>query len=123
MQCKPDLDGSHLLLARSIIEEKRNSYKKCLPDIKRKTVKHVCIVVHVQRGEAADSVPWQFSFLCGWRQVFLDVLEAPPVPLNEILGAHDPSTLFFTSRKIFLVQKSFGSHREAYTTVIQAGCF
>ena len=86
MQCKPDLDGSHLLLARSIIEEKRNSYKKCLPDIKRKTVKHVCIVVHVQRGEAADSVPWQFSFLCGWRQVFLDVLEAPPVPLNEILG-------------------------------------
>ena len=86
LQCKPDLDGSHLLLARSIIEEKRNSYKKCLPDIKRKTVKHVCIVVHVQRGEATDSVPWQFSFLCGWRQVFLDVLEAPPVPLWEILG-------------------------------------
>ena len=86
LQCKADLDGSHLLLARCIIEEKRNSYKKCLPDVKPEKLKHVCIVVHVQRGEAADSVSWQFSFLCGWRQVFLDVLDAPPVPLNEILG-------------------------------------
>jgi hypothetical protein len=78
LQCKPDLDATHLLLARSIIEEKRNSYKQ--------GYKHVCIIVHVQRGEAANDVPWQFSFLCGWRQVFLDVLEAPPVPLNKILG-------------------------------------
>ncbi len=87
LQCKPDLDGTHLLLARSIIEEKRNRYKlQCLPEMDSQGYKHVCIVVHVQRGEIADSVPWQFSFLCGWRQVFLDVLEAPPVPLNEILG-------------------------------------
>jgi hypothetical protein len=85
LQCKPDLDGKHLLLARSIIEEKRNSYKQCLSKIHPEGYKHVCIVVHVQRGEE-DSVPWQFSFLCGWRQVFLDVLETPPVPLNEMLG-------------------------------------
>ena len=86
LQCKPELDGTHLLLARSIIEEKRNSYKQCLSEMVSQGYKHVCIVVHVQRGEAGDSVPRQFSFLCGWRQVFLDVLEAPPVPLNEILG-------------------------------------
>ena len=86
LQCTPDFDGSRLLLARCVIEEKGNSYKTYLPDIKLKTVKHVCIVVHVQRGEATDSVPWQFSFLCGWRQVFLDVLQAPPVPLSVILG-------------------------------------
>ncbi|CAB4010650.1 E3 ubiquitin- ligase RNF213, partial [Paramuricea clavata] len=85
LQCKPDLDGTHLLLARSIIEEKRNSYKQCLSKIHPEGYKHVCIVIHVQRVEE-DSVPWQFSFLCGWRQVFLDVLETPPVPLNEILG-------------------------------------
>ena len=85
LQCKPDLDGTHLLLARSIIEEKRNSYKPCLSEMSTQEHKHVCIVVHVQRGEE-DSVPWQFSFLCGWKQVFLDVLEAPPVPLNEIFG-------------------------------------
>ena len=84
LQCKPDLDGTHLLLARSIIEEKRNSYKQCSPEAEGS--KHVCIVVHVQRGEAADDVPWQFTFLCGWRQVFLDVLEVPPVPLNELFG-------------------------------------
>ena len=86
LQCKPDLDGTHLLLARSIIEEKRNSYNQCLPEAEAQGYKHVCIVVHVQRGEPADSFPWQFSFLCGWRQVFLDVLEAPPVPLNELFG-------------------------------------
>ena len=85
LQCTPELDGKHLTLAHCIIEETRNSYKKCVPEKDRQGFKHVCIVVHVQRRKAADSVPWQFSFLCGWRQVFLDVVEAPPVPLNEIL--------------------------------------
>ena len=86
LQCKPDLDGSHLMLARCIVEEKRNTYKKCVPEKDRQGFKHVCIVVHVQRGAAGHSVPWQFNFLSGWKQVFLDVLEAPPVPLNNILG-------------------------------------
>ena len=84
LQCKPELDGTHLLLARSIIEEKRNLYKQS--EMNTQGYKHVCIVVHVQRGQSTDDIPWQFSFLCGWRQVFLDVLEAPLVPLNEILG-------------------------------------
>ena len=104
LQCKPDLDSEHLLLARSIIEEKRNSYKQYLSEMDTHRSKHVCIVVHVQRGETADGVPWQFSFLCGWRQVFLDVLEAPPVPINEILGKsfHE----FLTNNKIEAIQKN-----------------
>ena len=85
LQCKPELDGKHLMLARCIIEEKRNSYKKCVPEKDRQGFKHISIVVHVQRREAADSIPWQFNFLCGWRLVFLDVLEAPSLPLYEIL--------------------------------------
>jgi ABC-type multidrug transport system fused ATPase/permease subunit len=85
LQCKPELDGTHLLLARSIIEQKRNAYKQCSSsEMEAQGCKHVCIVVHVQRGEATGT--WQFSFLCGWRQAFLDVLEAPLVPLNEVLG-------------------------------------
>ena len=86
LQCKPEMDGEHLMLARCIIEEKRNFYKKCVPEKDRQGFKHVCIVIHVQRREDAENVPWQFSFMCGWRQVFLDVLEAPPVPLNKILS-------------------------------------
>ncbi|XP_028413793.1 uncharacterized protein LOC114536639 [Dendronephthya gigantea] len=88
LQCKPDLDGAHLLLARSIIEEKRDAYKRFVQQTEEdpRGRKHVCIVVHVQRGETTNDVSWQFSFLCGWRQVFLDVLEAPLVPLNELLG-------------------------------------
>ena len=95
LQCKLELDEKHLMLARCIIEEKRSTYKKCVPDKNRQGFKHVCIVVHVQRGAAADSVPWQFNFLSGWRQVFLDVLEALPVPLNEILT--QSAQKFFTS--------------------------
>ena len=86
LQCKPELDGKHLMLARCIIEEKRNSYKKCVAEKDRQGYKHVCIVVHVQREAAENSVLWQFNFLSGWKQVFLDVLEAPPVPLKEIRG-------------------------------------
>ena len=86
LQCKPELDGRHLLLARSIIEEKRNSFKHFLSKMDPQGCKHVCIIVHVQRGGNTEGVPWQFSFLCGWRQVFLDVLEAPAVPLNKIIG-------------------------------------
>ena len=86
LQCKPDLDGTHFSLACSIIEEKRNFYKQRLSAIKAQDYKHVCIVLHVQRGEVTEDVPWQFNFLCGWRQVFLDVLEEPLVPLNEIIG-------------------------------------
>ncbi|XP_028413785.1 uncharacterized protein LOC114536632 [Dendronephthya gigantea] len=85
LQCKPDSDAPHLLLARTIIEEKRNSYKQSSYETDTEGNKHVCIVMHVQRREIED-IPWQFSFLCGWRQVFLDVLEAPLVPLNKILG-------------------------------------
>ncbi|XP_028397453.1 LOW QUALITY PROTEIN: uncharacterized protein LOC114521280 [Dendronephthya gigantea] len=86
LQCKPELDGAHLLHARSIIEEKRNSYKRCSSENSTQSPKHVCIVVHLQRGEDTNNIPWQFSFLCGWKQVFLDVLESPRVPLNELLG-------------------------------------
>ena len=86
LQCKPELDGAHLLLARSIIEEKRNNYKRHLTNMNSKLCKHVCIVVHVQRGEATNGVPWQFTFRCGWTQVFLDMLEAPPVLLTKIRG-------------------------------------
>lgn len=93
LQSKPELDGTHLLLARSIIEEKRNTYKQCLSKLDVQSYKHVCIVVHVQRGEAEESVPWQFSFLCGWRQVFLDILEVPPVPLSKIRGLSVQSLL------------------------------
>ena len=78
-QCKPEFDSEHMLLARSIIEEKRNSYEN-----KNKQRKHVCILVHARRGGELNAKHWQFNHLCGWKQVFLDILEEPPVPMNEI---------------------------------------
>ena len=82
-QCKPEFDGEHMLLARSIIEDKRNSYKlKTYQTTKQR--KHVCILVHVRRGRDISTIHWQFNHLCGWKQVFLDVIEKPPVAMNDI---------------------------------------
>ena len=54
----------------------------------RKQVKHVCIVIHVQRESVAnktESQRWQFSFQSGWKQVTIDVLEHPALSITECL--------------------------------------
>jgi hypothetical protein len=84
-QCKPELDGEHMLLARSIIEDKRNSYAKTYKESNStKQRKHVCILLHVRRGVKESMVHWQFNFLSGWKQVFLDALEIPSIAVNEM---------------------------------------
>ena len=84
-QCKPELDGEHMLLARSIIEDKRNSYAKTNNELNStKQKKHVCILLHVRRGVKESMVHCQFNFLSGWKQVFLDALEIPSIAMNEM---------------------------------------
>ena len=84
-QCKPEFDSEHMLLARSVIEDKRNSYAKTYEDSdSTKERKHVCIVVHVRRGGDLQAKHWKFNHLCGWKQIFLDVIEEPLVPMTEI---------------------------------------
>ena len=84
-QCKPEFDSEHMLLARSVIEDKRNSYVKTYEESNStKQRKHVCIVVHVRRGGDLEAKHWKFNHLCGWKQVFLDVVEEPLVPMTEI---------------------------------------
>ena len=85
LQCKPELDGEHMLLARSVIEDKWNSYAKgnnVSISIKRR--KHVCILVHIRRGVKESTVRWQFNFLSGWKQVFLDALDVPSIAVSEM---------------------------------------
>ncbi|XP_028413388.1 uncharacterized protein LOC114536260 [Dendronephthya gigantea] len=84
-QCKPELDGEHMLLARSIIEEKRRSYAKTYQNSHlAKQKKHICILVHLRRGTTGLSATWwQFNYLCSWKQAFLDVIEQPLVAMNE----------------------------------------
>ena len=88
VQCKPELDASHLLLAKSIIEQQRETYLKRALDTNEWQVKHVCIVIHVQRESEANKVEnksWQFSFQSGWKQVTIDILEEPVLPVTECL--------------------------------------
>ena len=68
LQCKPELDATHMLLAKSIIEQQRQKYIKVATEQGQKQMKHVCIVVHVQRESEvneAQSQRWQFSFQSG----------------------------------------------------------
>ena len=88
LQCKPELDATHMLLAKSIIEQQRQRYIKDAMEQDQKQLKHVCIVVHVQRESEvneAQSQCWQFSFQSGWEQATIDVLENPPLPITDCL--------------------------------------
>ena len=88
LQCKPELDASHVLLAKSIIEQQREEYIKRAIDKNQRQVKHVCIVIHVQReseANKAENQRWQFSFQSGWKQVTIDVLEDTVLTVTECL--------------------------------------
>ena len=85
LQCKPEIDFEHMLLARSILEDERNSYEKNYRELNStKQRKHVCILIHMRRGKDLGKKRWQFNHLCGWKQVFLDVISEPPVSVNEV---------------------------------------
>ncbi len=85
-QCNPEIDAEHILLARSVIEDKSNSYANKINQESNSTKrrKHVCILVHVRRAVKKDTVGWQFNFLSGWKQVFLDALDVPSIAVNEM---------------------------------------
>ena len=88
LQCKPELDATHMLLAKSIIEQQRQKHIKEAKEGNEKQLKHVCIVVHVQRESEANEVQsqrWQFSFQSGWKQVTIDVLENPALSITDCL--------------------------------------
>ena len=85
VQCKPEFDGEHMLLARSIIEDEKKSYEdSCQEGNSTQQRKHVCILVHVRRAVKKDTVGWQFNFLTGWKQIFLDTLYSPSFAVNEM---------------------------------------
>ena len=88
LQCKPDLDAPHMLVAKHLIEDQRNAYISSKSGNVEQPTKHVCIIVHVQRAskcKAVESPHWQFSFLSGWKQVTIDTLEEPVMPIMALL--------------------------------------
>ena len=87
LQCKPDLDATHMLLAKSVIEQQRGKYSKRVQGSANPLSKHVLIIVHEQRSQETDDTQrWQFNFLSGWKQVTVDALENPSLPITSILN-------------------------------------
>ena len=90
LQCKPELDAAHMLLAKSIIEQQRGEYVRERIETTQKQIKHVCMVIHAQRESKANEAEiqrWQFSFQSGWKQVTIDVLEDPALSITDCLDA------------------------------------
>ena len=88
LQCKPDLDAPHMLVAKHLIEDQRNMYISSNAENTEKPTKHVCLIVHVQRAgknKSVESPQWQFSFQSGWKQVTIDMIEEPVLPITELL--------------------------------------
>ncbi len=50
-----------------------------------KAKKHAIILIHVQRGTSAAE-KWQLNFMCGWKQLSIDSLEHPRIPLSKMLS-------------------------------------
>ena len=91
LQCKPDLDAPHMLVAKHLIEDQRNTHISANVGNSEKCIKHVCLIVHVQRTgkcKKIESPQWQFSFQSGWKQVTIDTLEEPAVPITELLDVN-----------------------------------
>lgn len=96
LQCKPDLDAPHMLVAKHLIEDQRNTHISSNVGNSEKSIKHVCLIVHVQRTgkfKEIESPHWQFSFQSGWKQVTIDTLEEPEVPITELLDVNVPKLL------------------------------
>ncbi|XP_038050831.1 uncharacterized protein LOC119723980 [Patiria miniata] len=87
LQCKTSLDAQHMLLAKCHIDKYLEEYREARSP---QEVKHLCIVVHVERdqevGGMTSTFPWQFNFLCGWQQVTLDSLEQPKLQVAEVIN-------------------------------------
>lgn len=48
--------------------------------------KHVLLFLHLHRGLTSSSNErWQLNFMSGWRQISIDSVESPQVPLVKIL--------------------------------------
>ncbi len=87
LQCL-ETDASNLLLARSVIENKRKSYALGNQGNSSVLKKHVILLIHVERQHYNSPKPtWQFSFSGGWKQVFVDALEEQTVSLKQIHSA------------------------------------
>ena len=88
LQCKPDIDGCHMLLARNVIEQEQREYHKSKRS--RSLVnKHLCFILHVQKGliSGKEQSASFFNFLNDWSQVTIDSLENPKIPLPSLLEA------------------------------------
>ena len=125
LQCKPDLDAPHMLVAKHLIEDQRNTYLSS-KDVKTDSLtKHVCIVVHVQRlskAKKAESPQWQFSFQSGWEQVMIDSLEEPVQPIKDLMEVQVTDLLrteSFSFEKIAIDQLWWCFTRIKYSSIQQ----
>src|SRR5436190_18449112 len=73
LQCDlTDISAGCIKLAKFIIEQFRNELitKK---DQMEQTIKHVCIILHIHRGQEPIQAP--FNFMCGWKQITVGCLD------------------------------------------------
>ena len=76
IQCKPALDGNHMVMAKWLIELYRTEYQSC----RRRHVigaKHVCIVIHLDRGSTrhVKSHMWKCDFMNDWHIFTLETIK------------------------------------------------
>ena len=76
IQCKPALDGNHMVMAKWLIELYRTEYQSS----RRRHVigaKHVCIIIHLDRGSTNQnrSHMWKCDFMNDWHIFTLETIK------------------------------------------------
>lgn len=98
LQCDSLNDAAHVLLTKSVVDRCRTEYSRgthyyfphYLFNVKDtfcvETPKHVLLIIHLHRGiVSASNERWQLNFMSGWRQISIDSVEKPQIPLVSVL--------------------------------------
>ncbi|KAL3859944.1 hypothetical protein ACJMK2_010123 [Sinanodonta woodiana] len=80
LQCRPSDDGTQILLARNTIERLQKEYLKEI----NASIKHVCMIMHMDRMESGTKSLPQINFLTSWKLIMVDSLQQPTLTLPTV---------------------------------------
>ena len=78
--CSANEDARHIALAKTIIESTRSAALKESPGM----IKHVYLIMHLDRRSADKKAAVSLNFLSGWDLVLLDRIEQPSIALPHL---------------------------------------
>jgi len=82
-------------LARFVIEQFRGDFLANKDQMESNMpMKHACIILHLHRDQESNLA--SFNFMCGWKQVTIEILSRNDIPLYSLLDGSLPDVISST---------------------------